>query len=137
MIIYNVAICFGAIRVPYILILKRLHAEKFKISSGNEITDNTTNSHSLAYVNQSELKPDRRNGVPQTSRAIHIKTMKMFGSITLIFVAMFIIMAGIFAQSIHNLHVMYIIYINHNTNFSFICILMETLEKMFWYFLKD
>ena len=87
-IIDNVALCFCAISVSYILILKRLYAKNVEISSRN-----------------SKLKADRQNGVPKTSQAIHIKTMNMFGSITLIFVAMLIIMAGIYAQSIHDFHI--------------------------------
>ena len=112
--------CFCIISMSYFLILKRLYNIKRTIiqEPGHGITAKTSNGQ-RSVGDENNLKPNtvKHNGGNKTARGVHIKAMKMFGTITLILVALLIIMTCVMANLIRNFHVVYMIYLNHNTNF--------------------
>ena len=64
---------------------------------------------------QSKMKP---NAPKPTSRAVHIKTIQMFGVIKLIFFASFIPSICILLRLTRHFHILYVIFINYITNFA-------------------
>ena len=66
------------------------------------------------------------------STAMHIKTMKMFGIVTTIFLASFIPGLFLFLGLTNRFHITYFIFFNHNTHFIVYIAYNAKFRRDFW-----
>ena len=125
------AICFSLLASSYFLIFMKLYIQKRKIGTINRNRCTVQLQDTMEMKNDSKQKQsEKRQNVPKpTSRAVHIKTIQMFGVITLIFVWSFIPSICILLRITRQFHILYAIFINHITNFGVYMVFNSDFRK--------
>ena len=125
------AICFSLLASSHFLIFMKLYIQKRKVGTINRNRCTVQLQDTMEMKDDSKQKQsEKRQTVPKpTSRAVHIKTIQMFGVITLIFFASFFPSICILLQLTRYFHILYAIFINHITNFGVYMVFNSDFKK--------
>ena len=101
-IIIELAFSFTTLTISYVMIFVKLYTRKRKV-------ERTIYSSNNTYI------PDQNR--TKSKQSVHVKTIKIFGVITLIFLASFTPSVCIVFNIYGNFNISYFQFFNHNTNF--------------------
>ena len=118
-IMFEIILCFLLVSIAYIIIAAKLYKQKRKVGQNTKVLNNTTGPIASSSGNDesAEQNKDINKAHLKNERALHIKTVKMFGTISLIFAASYIPLICLLSKITDHFHILYLTLFNNNTNF--------------------
>ena len=126
-ITFEIILSFLLMSMAYLLIASKLYQQKRKVEQkadqpkNLQIVPNNVHHASGSRSRDTEESDANNRNInkvrSKTERTLHIKTVKMFGVITLIFVASYIPLICLLSGLTNRYHILYLTLLNNNTNF--------------------